>query len=171
MRSLKMLGIIILICVVSISFFYPFQQVFIFTETRSDNPNFYYIRVEDEQEFQVKFTHSIHKSNVIELYKITKDARIQLLSMVYEDLGIGMPGYAEEGQALEVKDGIYKLSFDDKVIPSFTLLVANIDLDLIFQYRQRDYNLKKLLERSKSYEFKIKNISLYEQWKGVRLND
>lgn len=171
MRSLKMLGIIILICVVSISFFYPFQQVFIFTETRSDTPNFYYIRVEDEQEFQIKFTHSIHKSDVIELYKITKDARIQLVSMEYEDLGIGMPGYAEEGQALEVKDGIYKLSFDDKVIPSFTLLVANIDMDLIFQYKQRDYNLKKLLERSKSYEFKVKNISLYKQWKGVKLND
>jgi len=171
MRSIKILGIIILLCLVGISFFFPFQQVFIFTETRSDSPKFYYLEVKDEQEFQVIFTHSIHKSNILELYKITKNDNIQLVSMVYEDLGIGMPGYAEEGQTLEVKDGIYKLSYDDKVIPSFTLFIANIDMDLIFHYKQKDYNLKKVLERSKAYEFKIKNISLFEQWKGVRLYD
>lgn len=168
MRFRKMFVIIILICVGSLTFYFPFQQAFVFTETRSDNPIFLYLPVEEERDFQIKFTHSIHKSDVIELYKITKDAKIQLVSMEYEDLAIGMPGYAEEGQTFEEKDGIYKLSFTDEVINSFTLLVANIDMDLIFQYEQKDYDLKQLLERSKSYEFKIQNISLYEQWKGVK---
>ncbi|SDM58117.1 protein of unknown function [Psychrobacillus sp. OK028] len=168
MRFLKMYGIISLICVIGLAFFLPFKQAFVFTETRSDDPKFYYLKVEDEREFQVRYTHSIHKSDVIESYRITKDVKIQLVSMAYEDLAIGMPGYAEEGQTFEVKDGMYKLSYDDKVIDSFTILVANIEMDLIFQYKQRDYDLKKLLERSKAYEFKVKNISLYDQWKGVK---
>lgn len=171
MRFRKMFGIIILFCIVSLTFFFPFQQAFVFTETRSEDPMFLYLPVDEESDFQIIFTHSIHKSDVIELYKITKDAKIQLVSMVYEDLSIGMPGYAEKGQTFEEKDGLYKLSFDNEVINSFTLLVANIDMDLIFQYKHIDYDLKQLLERSKAYEFKVKNLSLYEQWKGVSLND
>lgn len=171
MKLHKKLGIIILISVVSLTFFFPFKQAFVFTETRTEDIVFFYIPVEEERDFQVKFTHSIHKSDVIESYKITEDAKIQLVSMVYEDLAIGMPGYAEEGQTLEEKDGIYTLSYDDEVINSFTLLVANIDMDLIFKYKYKDYNLKRLLERSKSYEFEVKNMSLYEQWKGVKMND
>ncbi|MCZ8539614.1 DUF1850 domain-containing protein [Psychrobacillus psychrodurans] len=171
MRFLKVFGIIVLLCVVGISFFFPYQQVFVFTETRSDDPKLYYLRIEDARDFQIIFTHSIHKSDVIELYKITEDAKIQLVSMMYEDLAIGMPGHAEEGQTFEEKDGIYKLSYDDKVINSFTLLVADIDMDLIFKYKQKEYDLKKILERSKSYEFEVKKISLYEQWKGAKMND
>lgn len=171
MRFLKVFGIIVLLCVVGISFFFPYQQVFVFTETRSDDPKLYYLRIEDVRDFQIIFTHSIHKSDVIELYKITEDSKIQLVSMMYEDLAIGMPGHAEEGQTFEEKDGIYKLSYDDKVIDSFTLFVADIDMDLIFKYKQKDYDLKKLLKRSKAYEFKVKKVSLYEQWKGVKMND
>ncbi|MFJ7824876.1 DUF1850 domain-containing protein [Psychrobacillus sp. NPDC096623] len=171
MRFLNMLGVIILICVIGLAFFLPFKQAFVFTETRSENPNFFYLPVEEERDFQIKYTHSIHKSDVIESYRITKDAKIQLVSMVYEDLAIGMPGYAEEGQTFEEKDGMYKLSYDDEIINSFTLLVANIDMDLIFQYGQMEYDLKQLLERSKSYEFKVKKLSLYEQLKGVKMND
>ena len=171
MRFCNMYGIIILTCLICLTFFFPFQKAFVFTETRTEDVVFFYIPTTEERKFRVKYTHSIHKSNVLESYRTTDTDKIQLISMEYEDLSIGMPGYAEEGQTFEEKDGIYKLSYDDEVINSFTLLIANIDMDLIFQYENKDYNLKKLLERSKSYEFEVKNISIYEQWKGVKMND
>ncbi|MEK3978002.1 DUF1850 domain-containing protein [Psychrobacillus sp. FSL K6-2836] len=171
MRFRNMLVIIILICLIGPTFFIPFQKAFVFTETRTEDVVFFYMPIREDIKFQVIYTHSIHKSNVLESYRITNANKIQLISMEYEDLAIGMPGYAEEGQTFEEKDGIYKLSYDDKVINSFTLLVANIDMDLIFRYENKNYDLKKLLERSKSYKFEVKNISLYEQWKGVKMND
>ena len=171
MQFRNIIGVIILICLIGLSFFLPFQKAFVFTETRTKEHVLFYIPTTQESKFEIMYTHSIHKSNVLESYSITRTNKIKFISMEYEDLAIGMPGYAEEGQKFEEKEGIYKLSYDDEIIDSFTLLVANIDMDLIFRYEYKDYDLKNILERSKSYKFEVKNISVYEQWKGVKMND
>ncbi|PJO40618.1 DUF1850 domain-containing protein, partial [Lysinibacillus xylanilyticus] len=36
-------------------------------------------------------------------------------------------------------------------------------------YENYEYDLKKDLQRGKSYLFEVKRLSLYEQWKGVRM--
>ena len=82
----------------------------------------YYLPLENELNFKLVFTHSIHLSDVIETYEVMATKDIQLLSMEYSDVAIGMPGYAEEGQTLIYEDGVYTLSYDDAILAEFHLI-------------------------------------------------
>ena len=157
-----------LLSVIGIAFvFLPLQKVFAFTETRTEKPIMYYISATNENAFNIRYTHSIHKSDVLEHYQYTDQDQIQLLGMEYEDLAIGMPGYAEEGQTLTQHNGKYYLEFNDKKIRDFTIFIGDLDIDLVFEYKGLEYDLKKDLQRGKSYLFEVKKVSLYKQWKGV----
>ncbi|MFJ7951490.1 DUF1850 domain-containing protein [Lysinibacillus sp. NPDC096418] len=149
--------------------FLPLQKVFAFTETRTDQSKLHYISATSDNSFRIRYTHSIHKSDVLEHYQYTEDSRIQMLGMEYEDLAIGMPGYAEEGQRLTQHDGKYYLQFEEAILENFTIYIGDLDIDLVFEYEGLEYDLKKDLQRGKSYLFQVKKVSLYEQWKGVRM--
>lgn len=90
--------------------------------------------------------------------------------MQYEDLAIGLPGYAEEGETLSVNDGVYTLTYDDNVIDSFVMLIGNVDAELAFRYLGAELDLKKQLVRGKSYTFCVKKLSIYQLLKGVNMN-
>ena len=53
--------------VVLVYFFLPIHKVFTFTEYRTVHPKTYYIEMGDEQEFQIRYVHSIFLTDVIEL--------------------------------------------------------------------------------------------------------
>ncbi|WP_318615936.1 DUF1850 domain-containing protein [Sporosarcina sp. YIM B06819] len=151
-------------------FLLPIKQAFTFTEHRTENPKLFYIPVESDDSFQIRYVHSIHLTDVIESYEITADQKIRLVSMQYEDLAIGLPGYAEEGETFSVNDGVYTLTYDDNVIESFVMLIGNVDAELAFQYVGNELNLKKQLVRGKSYTFCVKKLSIYQLLKGVNMN-
>ncbi|MFW7190115.1 DUF1850 domain-containing protein [Lysinibacillus sp. BNK-21] len=170
MQQRKFIITVLLSICLCIIIFLPLQKVFTFTEARIAHPKVHYIPILDEQTFQIRYTHSIHKSDVLESYQYIKGNRIEMLEMEYEDLAIGMPGYAEENQTLIQRNGKYVLQFNNSaILDNFTIYIGDLDLDLVFNYAEREYDLKKDLHRGKSYLFEIKRLSLYEQWKGVRM--
>ncbi|MEQ6050027.1 DUF1850 domain-containing protein [Lysinibacillus capsici] len=170
MQQRKFIITVLLSICLCIVIFLPLQKVFTFTETRIAHPKVHYIPISDEQTFQIRYTHSIHKSDVLESYQYVKGNRIEMLEMEYEDLAIGMPGYAEENQTLIQRNGKFVLQFNNStVLENFTIYIGDLDLDLVFNYADEEYDLKKDLQRGKSYLFEIKRLSLYEQWKGVRM--
>ena len=153
------LGIIIL--------FSPSFTVMSFQETRTNNPQSYYINVSKEDKFNIRYTHSIHLTDVLENYEITDSNQIKLLSMEYEDVAIGMPAHAEQGQTLSYKNGKYKLEFENQTVESFTLYIGDINLELAVIYEGNTYDLKKSLERGSAFLFEIKRISIFDKLKGV----
>lgn len=54
---------------VIVMMFCPLQKVFAFTETRVESPTLHYIPVVTDDTFRIRYTHSIHKSDVLEYYK------------------------------------------------------------------------------------------------------
>jgi len=166
MKRLALL--IIIIVVMGIVFFVsPMFTVISFTETRTNNPQMYYINVFKDKNFEIRYTHSIHLTDVLETYTITKSRRLKLVSMEYEDVAVGMPAHAEEGQTLTYENGKYKLEYENTTMDQFTLYIGNIDLDLYVNYGDKNYNLKKSLKRGNSYVFEVKKVSLYDKLKGV----
>ncbi|MDV6376889.1 DUF1850 domain-containing protein [Sporosarcina sp. GW1-11] len=150
--------------------FYPYNRMFVLEEVRSERPVAYYLPLHTEQQFEINYIHSIHLSNVKEQYTITDDDKLRFESMQYEDVAIGLPGYAEEGETLEFKDGIYTLTFENRVIDSFVLYVGRVNTDLFLRYEQKEYPLKEYLEKGQSYDFHVAKVSNITLWKGVRLN-
>ena len=159
-------GVLLFACLL----FVPLAETFTFTETRADEPALHYIRVDGNRNFVIRYTHSIHLSDVVETYAVTDDGKIRLARMEYEDLAIGLPGHAEEGETFSEKDGRYVLEYDDKVLDSFVLLIADIDADLEFRHGGRNYDLKEKLQRGKAYDFRIRKLSLFELMKGMNMN-
>ncbi|HEX5563610.1 MAG TPA: DUF1850 domain-containing protein [Sporosarcina sp.] len=153
-----------------VSIFLPIHKVFTFTEYRTDHPKTYYIRMEDEREFQIRYVHSIFLTDVVESYRATDQNTIQSLSMQYEDVGIGLPGYAEEGESLSVRDGMYTLTHEHNILPSFVLFVGDVNADLAFRYKGQEVDLKNYLTRGKSYTFRVQRQSFYQLMKGVNMN-
>lgn len=164
-----LLIVIAIFILMTVFLLFPVKQVLTFQETRVEKPIINYSPLENGVEFQIRYTHSIHLSDVVESYAVTAKGDIQLLSMSYEHLGVGMPGYAEEGQTIDLKDGRYTLSYEDEVLPQFTLYIGDIDMALELLQDGKKINLKEQLERGKSYVIQAKKLSLYEMMKGVKM--
>ena len=163
----KIIAIISILATVCIILLVPIKQVFSFEETRTSNGQVVYIPLhKDELTFQFIYTHSIHLSDVVEYYEVTDDLSIKSIAMEYEDLAIGMPGYAEEGETLTIEDGKYRLAFASNIIPSFTMHISNISSKQYFLYDDVEYDLKKILKKGSSYLFCLKKISIFQWWKG-----
>lgn len=166
MKKWVSLGIALII-ILGASLFIPAKYVLTFTETRTNEPDMYYIALNKEQQFDMVFTHSIHRTDVKESYQVLSTGDIQLMSMQYEDVAIGMPGYAEEGQTLIYEDGVYTLSYDEAVLQNFTLYIGDIDAALTLFSADSAFDLKKQLIPGKSYVVAAKKLSFYEKMKGV----
>lgn len=164
---MKKISIISILATVCIILFIPFKQVFSFEETRTSNGQTVYIPFHnDELAFQFIYTHSIHLSDVVEYYEVTNDLSIKSIAMEYEDLAIGMPGYAEEGETLTIEDGKYRLTFAANIMPSFTMHISNISSKQHFLYNDVEYDLKKVLKKGSSYLFGLKKISFFQWLRG-----
>lgn len=156
--------------IVLVILFVPWLQVFTFEETRTNTPKQYYLKVEDDKQFEIVFTHSIHLTDVIESYEIIDNDDIKLVSMQYSDVAIGMPSYAEKGQTLIYEDGLYTLKYDNKKLQEFNLYIGAVDYDLSFHYKGTRYNLKEELKKGHSYKFSVEHISVITYLKGESLN-
>ncbi|PIC64357.1 RocC [Sporosarcina sp. P13] len=166
--------ILLLICITSgfvlLWLFYPYNRMIVLERVRSEQPIAYYLPLHTEQQFEINYIHSIHLSNVKEQYTITDHDKLRFEYMQYEDVAIGLPGYAEEGEILEFKDGVYTLIFENRVIDSFVLYVGRVNTDLSLQYEQQEYHLKEYLDKGQSYDFHVAKVSNVTLWKGVRLD-
>ena len=162
---------IVLILAIVVLCFIPYERSITFTETRITNPTTYYIPLKNETLFQIIFTHSIHLSDVKESYEVLPSNELQLLAMEYSDVAIGMPSYAEEGQTLQYEDGVYTLHYEDAKLKNFVLHIGDIDTKLELHHGGKVISLKEALKRGKSYEVKVKRLSVYEKVKGVEMND
>jgi len=165
----RVLFFLIVLILGIIFLFSPFFAVFSFEETRTNNPQSYYINVSKENNFNIRYTHSIHLTDVIEAYEITDSNQMRLISMEYEDVAIGMPAHAEEGQTLSYENGKYKLEYSNQIIDAFNLYVGDINLDLAFLYEGKTYDLKKSLGKGHSFLFEIKRISLFDKLRGAEM--
>ena len=153
-----------------IVWFYPYREMIVLQEVRSEQPATYYLPLHGDRNFQVNYIHSIHLTNVKEQYRITDNGKLRFEFMQYEDVAIGLPGYAEEGETLQIEDGVYTLTFENRVVDSFVIYIGRVDADLSLRYGQQEYHLKKFLQKGQSYEFRIADISNYEVLKGARID-
>ncbi|MET0787109.1 MAG: DUF1850 domain-containing protein [Paenisporosarcina sp.] len=148
----------------------PYRWSFVFFEQRTSNP-VAYLPLNDQKTFQIRYTHSIHLSDVLETYNITKDYQIQISSLEYEDFAIGMPSDAGEGEKFTKKDGKYIISNMSHIFPSIDMLIGDINKVLAFNYNVNEYDLKKYLVRGETYTFQVARLSLIDQLRGARIRE
>lgn len=148
---------------------FPLKRSYVFYDNRTDKLAGYLPL--EETDFQIKYIHSIHLSEVLESYKVLPDNRLKLVELEYEDFNIGMPSNAGEGETFVEKDGKYFIKNMKRELADFRLFVGNVDAGLYFLTGEKEFDLKKRLERGKSYTFRVQRLSVFQQLKGVKLNE
>lgn len=158
-----------LILIISVSAMIPIERNYVFIDNRTDEISAY-IKTTDT-DFQIKYIHSIHLTEVLESYQVLSDNTIQMIELEYEDFNIGMPSNAGEGETFVEKDGKYFIKNMKRKLPDFRLFVGDVDAGLFFLANGREFDLKKVLERGNSYTFQIRRLSVIEKLQGVNLDE
>lgn len=164
-----LLSIFALILFSSVIAIIPLKENFVFIDNETDDTAAYIQMAEPS--FQIKYTHSIHLSEVLESYEVLEDHTLMMTELEYEDFNIGMPSNAGEGETFVEQDGKYFIKNMSRKLPEFRILVGDVDAGLSFITNGKEYNLKKTLERGKSYTFRVQRLSIFQQFKGVNFSD
>ena len=167
MRKYTSLGAILLILCIGFSLFIPLHT-FLVVEPRSTTGDSVLFSLPDNHSFSVRYTHSIHLSEVEEFYVTTSSNQIQQTKLLYEDTAIGMPANAEGNEIFEVtKEGKYLISNMERVFPYIDIRIGQVVANHRLVLDGREYPLADYFDKGSVVRVQLKKQSLYNQWKGV----
>jgi hypothetical protein len=169
MRRFQPIHYLVIFFIILIIFaFIPFQKAIVF-QSNHGNAVFAYIPVKNETHFGIKYTHSIHLSEVVESYKITRSKKIQQYELMYKDFAIGMPSNAENGETFEQINGAYYIKNMKRVFPFFHLRIGQVRANHTLIFKNKEYPLSRSIKPGTSVKVEILKLSFFKQWKGVNI--
>lgn len=130
-----------------------------------------YIPLSEQSQFKMKYTHSIHLSDVVESYTITDDKEIKQYELMYEDFAIGMPENAAEGEVFEQKDGKYYIKNMNRNFPYFDLRVGKVRANHTIIFNNKEYPLSHFVEPGIWIRIEADKLNLLQRLKGVNMLD
>lgn len=77
-------------------------------------------------EFDIRYTHSVARTSVVERFRIMSDGQILLYETVYQDFGAGLPSEPDEGAQVEVGPFGVRISGMERTMTSIPLRVGSI---------------------------------------------
>ncbi len=163
-----LLTLIIFLAIISINI--PFKKALVFLQPEN-NDILCYVPISAGDRFKIKYTHSIHLSDVIESYEITKDDHIRQYELEYEDFAIGMPSEAASGEKFVIEDGKYFIKNMDREFSQFDLRLGQVRANHTLVYGDLWYPLSKAIEPGTRVRIKVEKISLLKQLEGVNILD
>lgn len=158
------LSMLLIICLSII----PYKKALTF-QLENSGEVLVYIPLGDHPEFKIKYTHSIHLSDVIESYQVNSNGEIKQFELEYSDFSIGMPENASSGEVFEQKNGKYYIKNMNRIFPYFDLRTGKVRANHTIIYRNKEYPLNKYVEPGTLVRIKVIKMNLYQQWKGVNL--
>ncbi|MFD2212548.1 DUF1850 domain-containing protein [Metabacillus endolithicus] len=168
MRLKIILVTVPLLLLITLLVFIPFKQTLAFTY-ENEEKLLAYLPFEKENSFQIKYTHSIHLSDVIETYKLTKK-QIILTELSYKDFAIGMPSNAEGDEVFEEKNGTYYIKNMNRSFPFVDLRLGQVRADHRIIYKDHTYTLSNFIEPGTWVRMSPEKMSLWELLKGVNIS-
>jgi len=81
--------------------------------------------VRDGSPFAIRWTHSIHRSPVIEYYRV-QNKQLRLYAMQFEDYGIGMSSELAPGEKLVSRDGAFLIENMNRLFPAIRLFIGQV---------------------------------------------
>ncbi|TMU88039.1 DUF1850 domain-containing protein [Bacillus sp. BHET2] len=167
MKKFTFVGAILLIVVLLGILFIPFHT-YLVIEPRSTDGESVLFGLPENHSFSVRYTHSIHLSEVEEFYQQTPTDQIQQTELLYEDTAIGMPANAEGNEIFEVtKEGKYRISNMNKLFPYIDIRIGQVVANHRLVIDEKEYPLADYFDKGSVVRVQVKKQSLYDQWKGV----
>jgi hypothetical protein len=164
--NVKYLSGVALLILLSLIFL-PLQSVLVMEPRNGDGIPAYF-SINKDKAFSIQYTHSIHLSEVEEIYRQTTSHDIQQTSLLYEDTAIGMPSNAVGEEVFErTEDGRYLISNMDKRFPYIDIRIGQVVANHRLVYEDKVYPLKNYFREGSIVRVQFKKVSLFNKWKGV----
>ncbi|MGG1401007.1 DUF1850 domain-containing protein [Bacillus salipaludis] len=160
--------LVIFLILITIFAAIPLQESLVFQPLHS-TAKIAYIPIKDDSRFKIKYTHSIHLTDVIESYKITSDYKIQQYELEYQDFAIGMPSNAGEGERFVQKNGKYYIKNMKRIFPFFNLRIGQVRANHRVIFDQREYPLSLYIKPGSAVKVEFRKLSIIQRWKGVNI--
>ncbi|TDL80499.1 DUF1850 domain-containing protein [Peribacillus frigoritolerans] len=154
---------IILICLI------PFKNIVAFHYQDTDKL-LAYLSVNEKDTFQIKYTHSIHLTDVIETYELS-NKQIKQIELSYETFAVGMPSGPEGEEIFERKDGRYIISNMNRIFPFFDLSTGQVVANHRVVYKGKEYELKKYIKPGTWVRVSYETMNLFQLLRGVKINE
>lgn len=172
MKKIIIMTIILILAVLLVSCI-PLKQSLVFYDENSNDIEAY-LPLENQDTFQIIFTHSIHLTDVVEKYVVLDNQHIQQYEMVYEEFGIGMPSNAQGDEEFVHEDGKYHIRNMNNVFPEIKLrngkavsehrLVWGSDHEYITEFNN-------YFEPGAWFTIRIDTLSLWQMIQGVKIHE
>ncbi|WP_462422126.1 DUF1850 domain-containing protein [Salinicoccus sp. Marseille-QA3877] len=172
-KNLLILLPVIILVAVLILLFVPIKQSLVFYDENTSDIEAY-LPLENQETFQIIFTHSIHLTDVVEKYIVLENQDIQQYEIIYEEFGIGMPSNAYGDEEFVHEDGKYHIRNMENIFPEIKLrngktvsehrLVWGSDQEFMAEFN--DY-----FEPGAWFTIKIDKLSLWQMIQGVRIHE
>ncbi|MBW8350444.1 DUF1850 domain-containing protein [Bacillus sp. IITD106] len=159
----------LLIFIIFLFFCIPFQKSFVIENGKTGKVLAHFPIQQSNKTFHILYTHSIHKSEVKETYKIIKKDKIRLTEIMYEDTAIGMPSNAEEGEIFEMIDGKYVIRNIKRDFQSINMRVAQVVGDHTLLVNGHKMKFSKIVKPGTLVKLKVKRLSSLQLWRGVNI--
>ncbi|MGX1194647.1 DUF1850 domain-containing protein [Metabacillus sp. SLBN-84] len=168
MKKKRLYALMLFILVILI-FIIPFKKTaaFHFEDT---NRLLAYISVQESDTFQIKYTHSIHLTDVIETYELS-NKQIKQMELSYETFAVGMPSGPEGEEIFERKDGRYIISNMNRTFPFFDLSTGQVVANHRVVYKGKEYELKKYIKPGTWVRVSYETMNLFQLLRGVKINE
>ncbi|MGR3763585.1 DUF1850 domain-containing protein [Rossellomorea sp. NS-SX7] len=167
MKKKYLVGPTLLLLILLAIIFLPIQT-FLVIEPRDDAGSPAYFSINKNKTFSIRYTHSIHLSEVEEFYRQTSTNQIQQTKLLYEDTAIGMPSNAEGEEIFErTKDGRYVISNMNRKFPYIDIRIGQVVANHRLVFEDDVYPLKNLFKEGSIVRLQVKKVSLFSKWKGV----
>ncbi|WP_163099024.1 DUF1850 domain-containing protein [Peribacillus alkalitolerans] len=157
-----------LILLILLVFFTPYKKALVF-EFQNTRRVLAYIPLKGEQKFQIKYTHSIHLTDVVESYRINPNQQIQQYELMYEDFAIGMPSDAGKGEVFEIREGKYFIKNMKRIFPFFDLRIGKVRANHTVIYKGEQYPLSSYIQPGTRVRVKEKTLNIVQQLRGVNI--
>ncbi|MFE4141246.1 DUF1850 domain-containing protein [Peribacillus sp. YIM B13472] len=154
--------------IITFLLFFPYKHVIAFSY-QDQGELVAYLPLKSEKNFQIKYTHSIHLSDVLESYRFS-DKQIIQTELAYHDFAVGMPSNAEGEEVFEEKGGTYFIKNMKRNFPYIDLRVGQVRANHRLVYDEKTYTLADFIKPGTWVRISSESISLWEQLKGVKIS-
>ncbi|MEN2767170.1 DUF1850 domain-containing protein [Ornithinibacillus xuwenensis] len=164
---------ILLLIVLSIILFFPFRTALVFYQENTNHIEAY-LPIEEGDSFQIIFTHSIHLTDVTEIYEVLSDQSIKQNEIIYEHYGIGMPANDTEGGTFVYEDGKYHIKDMNRIFPYINLRNGKTVPRHRLVWGERAEHMvwfNDYFQPGARFTIRVDKLSLWQYLKGVKIHE
>ncbi|WLR57853.1 DUF1850 domain-containing protein [Guptibacillus hwajinpoensis] len=159
----------IAVALILVVFLYPFFPVMALEKGESGKVLAYVPFEDDPANFDIRYTHSVHKTPVQESYYVSESGEIVQYELSYENFAIGMPSNADAGERfVQDKDG-YKIKDMNRKFPFIDMRTGQVVANHVLLVQDKEIELSRIIEPGSWLHLESETISLWQWMKGVNV--